>query len=70
MEIRIKGEFGSLRCSLSKMEPSIAFIRNKNNVPVGYIYFEKYRLKYVANSPGMDEGIKIYEILKRENKDE
>jgi len=70
MEIRITGEFGSLRCSLSKMEPNVAFICNKNNVLVGYIYFEKYRLKYVGNSPGMDEGIKIYELLKRENKDE
>jgi len=65
MEIRLNTDFGSIRCTLRKMDPNTAFICDVNNIAFGHIVFENYKLIY----KGVDtcEWINKYKLIKNEN---
>jgi len=62
MEIRLKMEFGSMRCKLGKMEPGIAFIYDARNMAFGRIEFDNYRLVYTGINA---ENLKTYSLSRK-----
>lgn len=61
MEITIYSDFGFLSCILRKSHPQGAFICDCNNMSMGVIRFDTFKLKFDS----INEGRKTYELIKR-----